>query len=169
MPSIRHLTLGDLDHELASTRRMLERVPLAQRDWQPHPKSMTLGDLAVHTAQLPLFGTLLLAHDRFDVAGPRPPKVDAPATSEALLAMYDHNVAALSQALDATDDAALTAGWAMVRGDTVLRSMPRAAALRSMVGNHLVHHRAQLGVYLRLLDVPVPAMYGRSADENLMG
>lgn len=166
MPSIRHLTLGDLPHELANTRRVLERVPLDRRDWAPHAKSMTLGHLAVHIAFSPSYGTHMLAHPRFDMAAPMPPAPAIPATTDELLALFDRNVADLTAALDAADDAKLTSTWEMTHGETVLQSMPLAAALRAWVPNHLIHHRAQLGVYLRLLDVPVPGVYGPSADEQ---
>lgn len=168
MPSIRHLTLGDLDHELAGTRRVLERVPMDKLDWRPHAKSMTLGELAMHVAAVPFYGIAMLQADRWDMLGPMPPRPPMPTTTAELLAVFDRNVSSLLALLDAADDAAMTATWSMTRGEQVLMSQPRAAALRAFVPNHLIHHRAQLGVYLRLLDVPVPAVYGNSADENPM-
>ena len=168
MPSIRHLTLGDLEHALRSTRRVLARVPMDKLDWRPHPKSMSLGELAMHTAAVPFIGITMLQHDAWDMAGPRPPRPPMPATTDELLAHFDGHVTQLVALLDGTDDAAMTAIYEVRRGEQVLMSQPRAAMLRTMVPNHLIHHRAQLGVYLRLLDVPVPAVYGNSADENPM-
>jgi uncharacterized damage-inducible protein DinB len=166
MPSIRHLTLGDLAHELAGTRRVLERVPLDKADWKPHPKSMSLGHLAMHIAFAPFYGTHMLAHPRFDMAAPMPPAPPMATTTAELLAAFDRTSGELMAALDAADDAKLGSSWEMTHGDTVLQSMPLSAALRSWVPNHLIHHRAQLTVYLRLLDVPVPGLYGPSADEQ---
>ena len=166
MSSIRQLTFGDLDHELANTRRTLERVPMDKLDWRPHAKSMTLGHLATHIAFTPFYGTHMIAHPRFDTAAPMPPAPPLPTTTEALLALFDANVADLKAALDGADDATLGGTWEMTHGETVLQSMPLSAALRAWVPNHLIHHRAQLGVYLRMLDVPVPGLYGPSADEQ---
>ncbi|MCU0619851.1 MAG: DinB family protein [Gemmatimonadaceae bacterium] len=165
MPSIRHLTLGDLEHELANTRRTLERVPMDKLDWRPHAKSMTLGHLATHIAASPFYGTHMIGNPRFDTAAPMPPAPPMPTTTADLLGLFDTNVADLMAALDGADDAKLGSTWSMTHGETVLQSMPLAAALRAWVPNHLIHHRAQLGVYLRLLDVPVPGLYGPSADE----
>lgn len=158
--------LADLDRELAITRQFLEALPDDKLSWQPHAKSMALGRLAMHVAEVVGLQTRMLATDGFDVAthppGPRPT-----ATSRAqVLALFDENAAALRAALANTDDAALRKTWSMTRGADTLFSGARLTLLRARGISHMVHHRAQLGVFYRLLDVPVPASYGPSADEK---
>jgi uncharacterized damage-inducible protein DinB len=152
------------DHETANTRRMLERVPWEKRDWRPHPKSMTLGRLALHIAQLAGRPAAILNSDGLDVAAPRPQAAEPHSTAD-LLASFDQGVAASRAALAGADPERLAQPWTLRRGEQIMASMPRAAAIRNMGMNHAVHHRAQLGVYLRLNDVPIPGMYGPSADE----
>lgn len=165
-PSLAQLALGDLEHELATTRRVLERVPDASWDFRPHPKSMPLGHLAAHLANIPRWAAMTLAGpDDIDVAG-LGVQQNPPATRDALLAHFDARVAEARAALAAADDASLAGRYTVRRGDRLLMSMPRAATLRTMVVSHMIHHRAQLGVYLRLLDLPVPSVYGPSADEG---
>lgn len=163
-PSLKQLALGDLNHELNTTRKLLERVPEAHLDWKPHEKSMSLGGLALHVATIPYWLTRVLSADFFDLAGAtrNPP----PTRVQQILDAFEERVAEMRRLLDASDDAALTAPWQLRRGEQVLQTMPRLAVIRTMAINHLIHHRAQLGVYLRLLDVPLPAMYGPSADEQ---
>jgi uncharacterized damage-inducible protein DinB len=163
-PSLKQLALGDLNHELNTTRKLLERVPEAHLDWKPHEKSMTLGGLALHVATIPYWLIRVLTADSFDIAtaGRNPP----PTTVKEILDAFEERVAAMRQALDAADDAALTQPWQLRRGEQVLQTMPRVAVIRAMGINHMVHHRAQLSVYLRLLDVPLPPMYGPTADEQ---
>jgi uncharacterized damage-inducible protein DinB len=161
----KHPALGDLDQELRSTRRMLERLPEHRFDWRPHERSWTLGELATHVANLVGWQTQILATDRFDLATDVT-RSGAFESSAALLARFDENVAALRAALAGAPDDALGAPWTLQRGEQVLFTLPRLAALRSMGLNHLIHHRGQLSVYLRLLDVPVPGLYGPSADER---
>lgn len=163
-PSLKQLALGDLNHELALTRKLLERVPEAHLDWKPHPKSMTLGGLALHVATIPYWLNRVLEADSFDLATAtrNPP----PTSHQQIMDAFEERVANMRRTLDATADAALARPWQLRRGDQVLQTMPRLAVIRTMAISHMIHHRAQLGVYLRLLDVPLPPMYGPSADEQ---
>ena len=154
--------LPEYDHEIATTRLFLERVPAKDAAWRPHPKSYALGDLAVHIAALPWWLEVTLTTAELDVAAtPAPP---AFTTVGALLASFDRNAAAGRAALAKATDADFAVPWTLRSGAQVIFTMPRAAVVRPFVLNHLVHHRAQLGVYLRLRDVPLPASYGPTAD-----
>jgi uncharacterized damage-inducible protein DinB len=156
--------LPELDREVAVTRKLLERVPEERSGWKPHDKSSSLGQLAGHLATLPRFGVIAINQSEFDVDGVAPP---APATSRAaLLAAFDEHAAAFRAALVGRTDAELTASWTLKQKGKVIFSMPKVAVLRSFVMNHLIHHRGQLSVYLRQLDIPLPSIYGPSADEN---
>jgi uncharacterized damage-inducible protein DinB len=158
-------SIMELDREASSTRKMLERVPEGKLDWAPHPKSMTLGKLATHVATLPSWSNSL-KDDGFDVGVNSVGVPPAPPTTAGLLALFDKTIADAKVALSALDDARAMGLWTLsMKGKTVF-SMPRLAVVRMMILNHSVHHRGQLSVYLRLLDVPVPGMYGPSADEN---
>ena len=163
-PSLKQLALGDLNHELGVTRKLLERVPDAHLDWKPHEKSMTLGGLALHVATIPYWLTRVLEADFFDLAtaGRNPP----PGSVQEILDAFEDRVANMRRLLDAADDAALAQPWQLKRGEQVLQSMPRLAVIRAMGISHMIHHRAQLSVYLRMLDVPLPPMYGPTADEQ---
>jgi uncharacterized damage-inducible protein DinB len=158
------LLFEDLDQELASTRRMLERVPDDKGDWRPHEKSGSLAELATHVADLAGLGVMILETEELDALA-RPPRQTL-RTSEEMLARFDQNVQRLRAALDGTDAARFEGEWTLRAGERVFAARPRRSLLRTMVLSHIVHHRAQLGVYLRLLDVPVPGMYGPSADEG---
>jgi uncharacterized damage-inducible protein DinB len=164
-PSLKQLALGDLNHELGLTRKLLERVPDAHLDWKPHEKSMALGGLAQHIATIPMWVSRVLEAEFFNIAGAtrNPP----PTSTHEILAAFDDRVENMRQALDAADDAALSMGWQLRHGEQVLQSMPRVAVIRAMGISHMIHHRAQLGVYLRMLNIPLPAIYGPSADEQL--
>ena len=155
--------LIDLDREIASTRRLLERYPPGKGGWKPHDKSRTLSALATHVASIPTQGANILTTAEMDVATrqPQPPKDSA----RELLEAFDAGVTRLKSAVADIDAGKLRENWTMRMGPRVLVSESRAMLMRLMVINHLVHHRAQLGVYLRLLDVPIPGMYGPSADE----
>lgn len=155
--------LPEFDHEMTTTRKLLERVPDDRRDWKPHARSFSLGQLAEHVATIPSWGLVTLTQSEFDVSGSPPPQ-EMRARAE-LLAAFDKHVADTRAALAGRTDAELMAPWALKRNGQVIFSMPKAAVWRSFVVNHLVHHRGQLSVYLRLLDVPVPSIYGPSADE----
>ncbi|HEV2129829.1 MAG TPA: DinB family protein [Longimicrobiaceae bacterium] len=165
--SPRQLAFGDLEHELASTRRVLERVPEEHFSWKPHEKSWSLGQLSLHLANLLFWQITVLRQDEFDLATTPPSAAAGPANGEELLRTWDDNVAALQQALASTDDTAFGQPWTLRRGAQVIMRQPRGAVLRGVGISHLIHHRGQLTVYLRLLNVPVPGLYGPSADEQL--
>ncbi len=157
--------LIDLDRELAVTRRFLERYPAGSGEWRPHEKSRTLSALATHVAGIPQHGVNILTSAEMDIATRQP---QAPKDSAAeLLEVFDTGVARLKAVAGEVDSSTLDERWTMRAGQRVLVSESRALLMRLMVVNHLVHHRAQLGLYLRLLDVPVPGSYGPSADEPL--
>lgn len=159
--------LPEFDREMGVTRRLLERVPDGQFAWQPHPKSMTLGRLAEHLAELPQWVGSAVTQSGIDLATVRRPDgYQAPATRAAVLAMFDANVAAARAVLAGRSDAELMAPWTLQRGGQVMFTMPKAGVLRSFVLSHMVHHRGQLSVFLRLHDVPLPSIYGPSADEQ---
>jgi uncharacterized damage-inducible protein DinB len=164
--SIAQALLPEFDHEAAVTRTVLERVPEDRIDWQPHPKSRSLGELAIHLASIPAWAILTLREPSYDVAPPGGPPF-VPATWQSLahtLALFDEKIAKARAALAAASDLELAQPWTLKKGGEKIFTSPRGAVLRSFVLSHGVHHRAQLGVYLRLLDVPVPAMYGPTAD-----
>jgi len=164
MPMI-DVFLAELDHEAATTRRLLERVPFDDPAWKPHEKSMTLGRLAGHVAELPRWGQVVLAMDVLDLASDHG-MVALDATSrDELLDAFDGNLAAYRDAAQGVSNEHLRGHWKLAQGDKVMLDLPRAAALRSFVMSHLIHHRGQLSVYLRLRDVPLPSIYGPTADD----
>ena len=164
-PSLAQVSLGDLAQELATTRRVLERVPDDRWDWKPHEKSMTLGQLAGHVANLLNWGTHTLSEAGVDFAAP-PAVPPRPTNRAGLLAAFDAGTERLREGLAGAGDEALGATYTVRRGEQVLMAMPRAAMVRGMVLSHIIHHRGQLTVYLRLLDIPVPPVYGPTADEG---
>ena len=168
--SIAQSLLPELDQEMAGTRKTLERIPENKFDWRPHPKSFTMIGLATHIANMVGWGKDVIKEDSFDVAPPgADPYREEPADSvAALLTLFDKNYAKFREALSAASDEAMTKEWSLLAGGQVIFKKPRIACLRGDVLNHLIHHRAQLGVYLRLNDAPVPALYGPSADESGM-
>lgn len=155
--------LNELDQEAKTTRRVLERVPSAHLSWAPHKKSMTLGQLSLHVAQLPGAVAEMSTHSPFETPNFTQP---AAASADELLPTLDASVAKAHECLRGSDDAALNDVWRLVRGEQEIMAMPRAALLRMLMLNHWYHHRGQLSVYLRELNVPVPSIYGPSADEN---
>jgi len=156
--------LPEFDHEMTITRKILERVPEDRFDWKPHQKSFSMRDLAQHVATIAVWGRMTLAQPDIDLAGFQGP---APVSTRAdLLKLFDANASATRAALVATSDAELAAPWSLKRDGHTIFTMPRAAVWRSFVISHIVHHRGQLALYLRLNDVPVPSMYGPSADEG---
>lgn len=163
MPLVDSL-LPEFDHEMTITRKVLERVPDDQLAWKPHAKSYAAGQLAQHLATIPLWGTLTLSGAGVDLADM--PPLEPLTTCTDILAVFDGHAASARAALVGKSDAELKAQWALKRDGHVIFSMPKQAVWRSFVISHLIHHRAQLGVYLRLLDVPVPSTYGPSADEG---
>lgn len=146
---------------------MLEKVPADKLDWTPHSKSMSLGKLAAHVANIPNWMTVALTTDEFDFTKD-PYKETGASTNEALLSIFDTKSAEALQHLQEASDENLRGNWTFRSGDHVIFSLPRIAAIRTLAMNHLVHHRGQLSVYLRLLDVPIPGMYGPSADEQFL-
>jgi uncharacterized damage-inducible protein DinB len=165
--TIAEILLQDYDVEISNTRRTLERVPEDKNDWKCHDKSMPLGKLAMHCASLPLFGSYIILDDGMDMAKPtRPQSSFVFESREACLRRLDESAAACRNAIAAASDRALAAPWKFSYGDQIISNGPRLLAFRQMCFNHLVHHTAQLGVYLRLNDIPVPALYGPSADEQ---
>jgi len=160
--------LPEFDQEMANTRKVLERVPAAKFAWKPHAKSFAFGQLAAHVVNMAEWAKLTLESDSFDYAPPgaEPYKTPQFDTTEALVAAFDKAIAQARAALQATDDAKMMAPWSLMAGGNVVMTMPRAAVVRTFVMNHLIHHRGQLTVYLRENDIPVPGMYGPSADEQ---
>ena len=165
---IRDSLLPEFEHEMANTRKVLERCPEDKYGWKPHPKSFSMGGLATHLVNLAGWTVDTVNKDSFDVAPPgAPPYKEEPFTTRAaLLAAFDKNVAAALAALSGTTDEQFAQNWSLLAGPQTIFSMPRIACIRGMLLNHSIHHRAQLTVYLRLNDVPVPALYGPSADEQ---
>lgn len=155
--------LPEFDHEMTVTRKLLERVPDDKHDWKPHQKSMSLGQLAQHVATIPMWGAATLTQAEVDLGGDQQPPVLR--TRAELLAAFDQHVKDTRAKLTGTSDVELMAPWALKRNGQTIFSMPKAAVWRGFVISHLIHHRGQLSVYLRLNDVPVPSIYGPSADE----
>jgi len=157
--------IAELQMEAASTRKMIERVPEKSFDWKPHDKSMTLGRLAYHISENPQWVSVTVDKDEIDFAAndyvPKEAK-----TSAELLKVFDESLAEAVECLKNASDEKLMGNWTMRNGDTVYFTMPKIAVLRSFVLNHIVHHRGQLSVYLRMLDVPLPQIYGPTADET---
>lgn len=165
MPDLASALVAELDREAASTRRVLERVPGDRLDWQPHPKSMTLGQLAMHVAGIPGHLSRLARLDGIDLSKFSRPLPQAQSTAD-LIATLDAGVAEARSFFEGLDERSAAAPWRMTFGEREISTVSRAEIVRTLVLNHWYHHRGQLLVYLRLLDVPVPAVYGDSADEN---
>lgn len=163
--TMQEMLLPEFNQEAASTRLLLERIPAQDASWKPHPKSMTLGDLAVHVAALPAWVALTLTSTELDLAVVA--RLPAFSTREALLEFFDANVAAGRAALSGAADPDFAAPWSLKSGDQIHFTFPRAVVVRSFALSHLIHHRAQLGVYLRLRDVPLPPCYGPTADTGM--
>jgi uncharacterized damage-inducible protein DinB len=160
---IRDALLTEFDHEMATTRRLLERVPDDRLSWKPHEKSMSLGGLATHLTNLPFWGITILRDDFYDIAS-GPPVADEKRSRAEILAAFDDLTRRARVLMDKTD-AEYQGVWSLRRGDQEIFCLPRVTAFRSFVMNHIIHHRGQLSVYLRMNDVPVPAIYGPTADE----
>jgi uncharacterized damage-inducible protein DinB len=155
--------IQEFEAEAQTTRRVLERVPSDKLAWSPHAKSMTLGTLAMHLAHAPGAISAWPVPDEFEFSGDPTP---APTSTEGIVAAHDSGVARVRENLERIGDSGLTTVWTAKAGGKTLMAMPKATALRALLMNHTYHHRGQLSVYLRLLDVPVPAIYGPSADES---
>ena len=157
--------LTELLFEAVSARKVLERVPEDKFDWAPHEKSLPFGRLASHVADIPGFTVMTIEEDEL-VIDPQTPTGFQAANPSELLDHFDERVDAATRVLETVDDERLAAPWRMRMGDHLVIDSPRTAVLRTWVSNHMIHHRAQLSVYLRLNDIPVPSIYGRSADES---
>ena len=166
--SIAEILLPEVDHEMATTRRLLERVPQADAEWRPHPKSYSLGDLAAHIARLPKWGRYVFEQPELDLGAPANAELARAGftTTAELLDRFDANVRETRTALAAAPDEAMRTKWALRNGGTTIFSLPRAAIFRAFILSHLIHHRGQLSVYLRLRDVALPSIYGPTADER---
>ena len=156
--------LPEFDHEMATTRSLLERVPEGEAVWAPHEKSMTLGRLAAHIAELPGWMNSTIFQTELDFGAPGAYNPTQFTTTAKLVELFDANVKAAHDALAGVSDADLMVNWALRNGEHVIFSMPRVAVIRGFVINHIIHHRGQLSVYLRLHNVPIPSIYGPTAD-----
>jgi uncharacterized damage-inducible protein DinB len=165
--SIAQALLPEFDHEMANTRKCLARVPNDKLDWKAHEKSYDLRGITTHMANMPKWTVMTINEQSFDMEpeGEEPIQEEPIESVEAALEMFDANVAAAREAIANASDETLMATWSLLKGGEEIITMPRIAVLRSFIMNHMIHHRGQLGVYLRLNDVPVPALYGPSADE----
>ncbi|QHL89236.1 DUF664 domain-containing protein [Nibribacter ruber] len=166
---LNQILLQEFTREAKSTRRMLERVPDEKLDWQPHAKSFSLGKLAAHVAEIPsMFISNVLQTEETDFVKQKFKPFHASTTQE-LVDFHDQVVAQVTEALTQASAEEFGKTWTLRHGENVIMAMPKAAVIRSVAMNHLIHHRGQLSVYLRLLDVPVPGMYGPTADEAFAG
>ena len=161
--SVSQAFLQEFDHEAKTTRRVLERVPADKFDWKPHPKSMSLGELAMHTAMNPGAICGWAAEDETTFKGDKTP---VPTSTAEIVAAHDKSVEKMKSTMGELGDGGLTKSWKATMGEQTLFEMPKGVLIRSIALNHWYHHRGQLSVYLRLLDVAVPSIYGPSADEN---
>ena len=164
--TIPEMLLPEFDREMGLTRQMLERVPEGKGAWRPHQKSFAMGDLSLHLAMIPMWAVSTMKQTELDMNPPggpgfTPPKYESGA---ATLKAFDDNMKAARAAIVGASDGEMMVMWTLKRGGHSIFSMPRIAVLRSFVMNHMIHHRAQLGVYLRLNDVPLPPIYGPTAD-----
>ena len=159
--------LPEFDREMGLTRRLLERVPDGQFAWKPHEKSMSLGRLSEHLAELPGWAKVAIVDAGIDMSVRRPPDYVPPATRAAVLEMFDKNVGEARAALSGRTDAEMMAPWTLKAQGKEIFTMPKAIVMRGFVMNHIIHHRGQMTVYLRLHNVPLPSIYGPSADEQM--
>ena len=157
---------AELGHEASNTKKMLERVLIGHFDWKPHEKSFTLGRLATHVAELPSWAGYIVKADEFNLASRDYSKPNTAGSSSELMNLFEEHLAKAKEDLQDVSDETMMQNWTLKSGEQVFFTMPRIVVIRNMVLNHIVHHRAQLGVYLRLLDIPVPGMYGPTADEK---
>ncbi len=166
--SISQALLPEFDQEMANTRKVLERIPDDKLDWKAHPKSNTIGWVSKHLADLPSWATETMKHESLDIdpEGGEPFKFPEAKTRQAMLELFDKNVAEARATLSAASDADYMKSWSLLKRGQKIFAMPRIAVVRSMVMNHSIHHRGHLCVYLRLNNVPVPALYGPSGDEG---
>lgn len=159
--------LPEFDREMGLTRRALERVPDDKFDWRPHPTSRTLGELAEHLTNMPRWAMITMAESGLEATEDRPADYVPPATRAAVLAQFDRNLKGARPTLVAKTDAEFNAPWTMKTNGKEIFTMPKATVMRNFVLNHMIHHRGQLTVYLRMLGIPVPSTYGPSGDEQM--
>jgi len=166
--AIREAMLPEFDQEMATTRKVLDRVPEDKLGWKPHEKSWPMGDLATHLVNLPEWVGVAINQDSLDLAPPggEAPRAKPVSSHAEMLKRFDKAVAAARATLAETSDEHLLKPWTLLRGGQTTLTLPRVAILRGFVINHMIHHRGQMSVYLRLNDIPVPSIYGPSADEN---
>jgi len=158
--------LPEFDREMGLTRRALERVPDGQFDWRPHPTSMTLGRLAEHLTEMPMWAATTIVESGIEATAPRPPDYVAPSTRAAVLAQFDARYKSARGHLLNKTDAEFAAPWTLKANGKEVFTAPKSTVMRNFVLNHMIHHRGQLMVYLRMLGVPVPSIYGPSGDET---
>jgi DinB superfamily len=166
--AIKESILPEFEREMETTRLVLERVPEACAQWKPHPKSRSLGELSTHLGEIPRFVPWILTSDSFDPAPPGGEPYRAPSfeSTSQLVTRFNENVGKARSAITAvTDDADFLVPWSLKRGGKMMFTVPRVAALRTFLLNHMIHHRGQLTVYLRLQNVPLPSVYGPTADQ----
>ncbi len=156
--------IAELTMEAANTKKMLERVPFEHSNWKPHEKSNTMGRLATHVAEIPTWITMTITTDEFDLAKAdrKPAQIN---NAEELVALHEKNIAEAAAHMETVTDEDMLKPWTLRHGDHVIFTLPKVAVIRNVGMNHIIHHRAQLSTYLRHHDVPVPGMYGPSADE----
>jgi uncharacterized damage-inducible protein DinB len=160
------LLLPEFDHEMAGARRVLARAPESAFSWRPHEKSWTLGELCTHLARLPSWGVSVLTHDSYDLVRDATAPTAALTTLAEVLAMFDAHASDVRAALLSATDGELLVPWSLKRSGAVVMSVPRIQAFKSFALSHVIHHRGQLTVYLRLQNVPLPPLYGPTADEG---
>jgi uncharacterized damage-inducible protein DinB len=158
--------IAELKHESTLTKKMLEKVPMDKKDWRPHEKSMTLGRLATHIAEIPHWASDIIHIDEYDFLKHYKPG-QAPSTQEELMKIFQERLDMAVNDLEKTNEDEFNKMWTVKRGEQVFYTLPKKIAIRGWSFSHLFHHRGQLSVYLRLLDVPIPGMYGPSADETM--
>jgi len=168
--SISSSLLPEFDQEMANTRKALERVPDDKFGWKPHEKSMSMGGLATHLANLPSWTVYTINQDSLDLApqGGESSRLEEKRSRREILEDFEKNAAAARDAIAGASDEEMLKPWSLLKGGVTLMTLPKIAVLRGFVMNHIIHHRGQFTVYLRLNDVPVPPIYGPSADEGAM-
>lgn len=165
--SLNKALIAELKDESINTKKILERVPAEKYDWAPHEKSTKLGRLATHIAEIPVWVERIVDADGFDFGGKFTANIAE--SNEALLKIFAEKQEAAIKTLEAATDEKLNELWTIKSGEMVVAQLPKKVALRKIAFNHLYHHRGQLSVYLRLLNIPIPGMYGPSADEKMFG